>query len=591
LNCTTDTLINVVVPFRYTHFGEVENRVDMRGEVGLLTRNIKIRGETESYCPVSNGNCGECPVRWDQRTCGKYLYDTFGGHIKFLEGFENVHIEGVELENMGQQTSPGKYPLHFHMCGDVSNYPSPPYIRDNSIHHSFARCITIHGTDGTLIKDNVAFDILGHCYFLEDGGEKHNVFDGNLGALIKAARLIPSDKGIWFIYPREPIMASEGKGLMKYANQTAITLVDNNVVHSCGNGGFHIDDILGPNNEITPTAEYEAREIPGDKDSPVQKVVIKRITAQNRQFRKSETEGIQNQDKIGTKANKQKPPSHEKKRTPNMGVRPGAQEEQRPRQGLTIYTGTICGENLWFDGFKPNKNYSSGAISFVTEQRYGMSVISTMKNIGFGFDDSFNTGNRVFDGTEGDYGYTNYDGDKGSTFYWQERDEQIVKPMPFYYTNKDCYMRENWKMVACKLIYGKLNVQIDKMGIDERKPELEMRRDDIPNDRETLVGTLTGEFTVILGGSYSYSLHWKGNIPKKFSITGEAVQRSHTVRLAICMPKNATFDLWSESPTNRSVMKDWKRVNTTTDVDGSSDGQNYMYDEYAGSVYVQLQNI
>ncbi|KAK3083383.1 hypothetical protein FSP39_021203 [Pinctada imbricata] len=41
----------------------------------------------------------------------------------------------------------------------------------------------------------------------------------------------------------------------------------------------------------------------------------------------SETEGIQNQDKTGTKANKQKPPPHEKKRTPDMRVRPGAQEE------------------------------------------------------------------------------------------------------------------------------------------------------------------------------------------------------------------------------------------------------------------------
>ncbi|KAK3097132.1 hypothetical protein FSP39_006656 [Pinctada imbricata] len=44
--------------------------------------------------------------------------------------------------------------------------------------------------------------------------------------------------------------------------------------------------------------------------------------------RKSETEGIQNQDKTGTKANKQKPPPYEKKRTPDMGLKPGAQEEQ-----------------------------------------------------------------------------------------------------------------------------------------------------------------------------------------------------------------------------------------------------------------------
>ncbi|KAK3090003.1 hypothetical protein FSP39_008408 [Pinctada imbricata] len=41
----------------------------------------------------------------------------------------------------------------------------------------------------------------------------------------------------------------------------------------------------------------------------------------------TETVGIQNQDKTGTKANKQKAPPYEKKRTPDMGMRPGAQEE------------------------------------------------------------------------------------------------------------------------------------------------------------------------------------------------------------------------------------------------------------------------
>ncbi|KAK3094891.1 hypothetical protein FSP39_007575 [Pinctada imbricata] len=62
--------------------------------------------------------------------------------------------------------------------------------------------------------------------------------------------------------------------------------------------------------------------IQGQKDggSPIQMPVHK-------SEEKSETEGIQNQDKTGTKGNKQKPPPYEKKRTPDMGVRPGAQEE------------------------------------------------------------------------------------------------------------------------------------------------------------------------------------------------------------------------------------------------------------------------
>ena len=58
----------------------------------------------------------------------------------------DVHIEGAELYNVGQQTDLGRYPIHFHMCLDTSH--SKPYIRDNSIHHTFARCVTIHGTHG-----------------------------------------------------------------------------------------------------------------------------------------------------------------------------------------------------------------------------------------------------------------------------------------------------------------------------------------------------------------------------------------------------------------------------------------------------------
>ena len=55
------------------HYGEmVEDRVDERGEVALLTRNIVIRGEMASKCPESNENCKE------------FDYDTFGGHVKVM---------------------------------------------------------------------------------------------------------------------------------------------------------------------------------------------------------------------------------------------------------------------------------------------------------------------------------------------------------------------------------------------------------------------------------------------------------------------------------------------------------------------------
>jgi len=44
--------------------------------------------------------------------------------------------------------------------------------------------VVVHGTNSTLISTNVAFDITGHCYYLEDGVEEHNRFEYNLAAFV-----------------------------------------------------------------------------------------------------------------------------------------------------------------------------------------------------------------------------------------------------------------------------------------------------------------------------------------------------------------------------------------------------------------------
>ena len=53
---------------RFDHFGEDDSGVEMRAEVGLLSRNVVIRGEMESTCYPPN-------------PCDEVDYDTFGGHI------------------------------------------------------------------------------------------------------------------------------------------------------------------------------------------------------------------------------------------------------------------------------------------------------------------------------------------------------------------------------------------------------------------------------------------------------------------------------------------------------------------------------
>uniref|UniRef100_A0A671VUA0 hyaluronoglucosaminidase n=1 Tax=Sparus aurata TaxID=8175 RepID=A0A671VUA0_SPAAU len=167
---------------QYNHFGEIVDGVDMRAEVALLSRNILIYGEMENSCYGNNA-------------CQFYNHDTYGGHI--FGNFSSVHLSHVELKNMGQQGEKSRYPLHFHMCGDVDQrggYREPTYVDGLSIHHSFSRCLTIHATNGLLVKHTLGYDTLGHCFFLEDGIEQRNTFYHNLGLLTRPGTLLPTDR-------------------------------------------------------------------------------------------------------------------------------------------------------------------------------------------------------------------------------------------------------------------------------------------------------------------------------------------------------------------------------------------------------------
>uniref|UniRef100_A0AAX7SH87 hyaluronoglucosaminidase n=1 Tax=Astatotilapia calliptera TaxID=8154 RepID=A0AAX7SH87_ASTCA len=169
---------------QYNHTGEIIDGIDMRAEVGLLSRNILIYGEMENSCYGDN-------------MCQFYNHDTFGGHIKILSNFSSVHLSYVELKNMGQQARTSRYPLHFHMCGDVDQkggYAEATFVDGLSIHHSFSRCLTIHATNGLLVKDTIGYDTLGHCFFLEDGIEQRNTFYHNLGLLTRPGTLLPTDR-------------------------------------------------------------------------------------------------------------------------------------------------------------------------------------------------------------------------------------------------------------------------------------------------------------------------------------------------------------------------------------------------------------
>ena len=168
----------------FVHWGETYRGVDMRAEVGLLTRDIKVYGEADTrgcYDPEIN----DCEEGVDP--------DVYGGHTKAVFGFRNYNIQGAELYHMGQKTVLGTYPIHYHMCHDT-DMERNPIVDNNAIHDTNSRCVTIHGSHGIHVTDNVAYKHNGHCYFLEDGGEKRTVFDNNLGLGTYPGVLTESDK-------------------------------------------------------------------------------------------------------------------------------------------------------------------------------------------------------------------------------------------------------------------------------------------------------------------------------------------------------------------------------------------------------------
>ncbi|MCU1335802.1 MAG: hypothetical protein JWO19_1383 [Bryobacterales bacterium] len=141
----------------YMHFGKITFDVDERGEIGLLSRNIKLQASADAE------------------------QSFYGGHVMAMLG-SKMFVDGVELNRMGQNMHLARYPIHWHLVGDAGQ---GQYIRNSAIHDTYNRCVTVHGTNFLHVENNVTYNAVGHCFFLEDGAEHGNQFVHNLAIQIK----------------------------------------------------------------------------------------------------------------------------------------------------------------------------------------------------------------------------------------------------------------------------------------------------------------------------------------------------------------------------------------------------------------------
>ncbi len=247
---------------------------DLRAEVGLLSRNVKIEGDAASEIAG------------------------FGGHIMVMNGGAACcatsgkgFIEGVELFRMGQKFRRGRYPMHWHMLAEDG---AGQYFRDNVVNKSFNRAIVIHGTESALVENNLCYDHIGHGIFLEDGSERFNIIRRNVVLLTKKPaeneNLLDSDRifsgdqnaspasywitnpnniftdniaagtegtGYWFAFPQQPLRDSLTHpsfiGLKPY--EEPLGEFKGNTAHSCTNG-LDINDQLSASDTLVLNGEW-----------------------------------------------------------------------------------------------------------------------------------------------------------------------------------------------------------------------------------------------------------------------------------------------------------------------------------------------
>ena len=187
-----------------------------------------------------------------------------------FDGVETLigRFSNVEVRQTGQGLKLGKYPLHFHLVGQVSK----SYITNCSVHHSNNRAIAVHGVTELRIAHNVLMDIRGHAIFIEDGTETRNTIAHNLVAVVRPVwSLLLVDQSpacFWIVNPDNDVYGNVAAGSSHYGiwyralekpdgtsgqalsdagvhmcpSWTALGRFDGNVAHSTGRHGLKLSD-------------------------------------------------------------------------------------------------------------------------------------------------------------------------------------------------------------------------------------------------------------------------------------------------------------------------------------------------------------
>lgn len=177
----TFPVITLDAPLTYTHFAAIElvgeegsnDWIDMRAEVGLLSRNILFQGGVQDMTEdfLDEAMFDEYGVENGLGEYGAHIY------IHTIDTAPSIaRIENIEMYSVGQGYRIDRYPINFDTVG--SSHLSS--VQGNSIWNSYNKAIVLSNTQYLKIRKNVMYNVLGHNIYTQDASEIHNCIAENL---------------------------------------------------------------------------------------------------------------------------------------------------------------------------------------------------------------------------------------------------------------------------------------------------------------------------------------------------------------------------------------------------------------------------
>ena len=185
----------------YKHFAQTQyygetDWIDMRAEVGLLTRNVAYRGDPATSIATEYGATMFFHSEGDDSLIARLGY--------------------IECYNVGQAFKVGRFAIHFHMIGAVHQ----SYIKGIALHQSNNRAFTMHGTHYLRVMENVVFEAKGHTIFIEDAIETNNYIYKNLICkTMRSMSLLNTDQtpgNVWLTHPDNIFIDNAAAGSDRY---------------------------------------------------------------------------------------------------------------------------------------------------------------------------------------------------------------------------------------------------------------------------------------------------------------------------------------------------------------------------------------